>query len=165
MLPILAFLTLKVPVAIDFHFMNHQGARFQLNIFFTVLLKKGIHLHCAWPEGEKINIYIFTANYPFKRVSAKRIHAAINVLHLTPHLAPHSGLHLTPCTLCLQCSFTSNSTCLFDLKFTLYSHPGLSFSATISKSSVLQPGPLSSGSLVHAFLIDSERLLDYSAAL
>ncbi len=27
-------------VAVDLHFVNHQGARFQLNIVFTVLLKK-----------------------------------------------------------------------------------------------------------------------------
>ncbi len=28
--------------ATDLHFMNHQGPRFQLNIFFTVLLKKKV---------------------------------------------------------------------------------------------------------------------------
>ncbi len=35
-----AFLSLKIPVAADLHCMNHQELQFQLNIFFTDLLKK-----------------------------------------------------------------------------------------------------------------------------
>ncbi len=46
------FLALKVPVAVDLHFMNHQGAWFHLKIIFIVLLKKKSHLDLGRPEGE-----------------------------------------------------------------------------------------------------------------
>ncbi len=36
------FLTLEMMVAADLHFMNHQGPQFQLNVSFTVLLKKKV---------------------------------------------------------------------------------------------------------------------------
>ncbi len=39
-----AFLTLKVTIIIDLHFMNHNEARFQLNIFFPALMKRLIYL-------------------------------------------------------------------------------------------------------------------------
>ncbi len=51
-LPVYAFLTLKVMAAIDSHFMNQQRAWFQLKIIFTVGLKKTIHLHLGWPEDK-----------------------------------------------------------------------------------------------------------------
>lgn len=38
--PVYIFWTFKVLVAIDFHYMNHQGEWFNLKIFFNVLQKK-----------------------------------------------------------------------------------------------------------------------------
>jgi len=37
---IFVFLPLKMPVAIDLHFINQQGAQLQLKIICTVLLRK-----------------------------------------------------------------------------------------------------------------------------
>jgi len=36
----------------DLQYMNHQGTRFQLKIFFTFLLKKKRHLDVGWADGE-----------------------------------------------------------------------------------------------------------------
>ncbi len=41
----LVFWTLKVTVAIDLRFVNHQGPQFQMKIIFSLLLKKENHLH------------------------------------------------------------------------------------------------------------------------
>ncbi len=49
-------------VALDLHFMNYQVPRFQLKIFFTVLVKKNVTYIL---EGEEINnIFIFGWTIP-----------------------------------------------------------------------------------------------------
>ncbi len=52
-LPAFAFLALKVPIAANLNFMNHQGPHFQLKIF-TVLQQTESHLHLEWPDGEQL---------------------------------------------------------------------------------------------------------------
>lgn len=55
LLPVYAFLNLKVTVAIDMHLMNQHATLVQLKYIFTVLLKKQCHLiivHRGWNEGE-----------------------------------------------------------------------------------------------------------------
>ncbi len=63
-----AFLSLKVPVAIDLHSINHQWTRFQLKIFFTVLLKKKVTYISA-------NVH-FWVNYPFNGTAISDLQTA-----------------------------------------------------------------------------------------
>ncbi len=60
------FLPLKVMVAIDVHFLNHhQGALFQLKIFFTVLkINVPYFLDGLWVSKLTANVQ-FWVYYPF----------------------------------------------------------------------------------------------------
>ncbi len=49
------FVTVKVPVAVNSHYMNHQGPQFQLKIFLKKINKKGL----------RVNSH-FWVNYTFK---------------------------------------------------------------------------------------------------
>ncbi len=61
----LFFFTLTVPLAIDLHFMNHQGPHFQLKNLFAVLLKKKNHDYLRVSKL-KANFH-FWVNYPYKQ--------------------------------------------------------------------------------------------------
>ncbi len=62
--------TLKVPVAIDLHFMNHQEPRFQQKISFTVILKKkeDAYILDDLRVSKLTTNFDFWVNYPFKYI-------------------------------------------------------------------------------------------------
>jgi len=63
---IYVFLTLKVTVTTDLHYLHQQGQRFQLKIFFTDQLKTKPTSWMALGVSKLTSNLHFWVNYPFK---------------------------------------------------------------------------------------------------